>query len=218
MKDAKTLKDKKKAEEEAKEEAKEEEAADEEKDEAKKSYEPATVTISLEAERYKGKGTVVLRGAKILTMDPDRPNNGIIDDGAIVITDNRITEVGSSSSIRNPRGATEINVQGKVIIPGFVDTHSHMAEPIGVTFQPGVMWPYVANLAYGVTTTRDPQTSRSTVFDYTDLVEAGELIGPRVFATGHGVFSRHIIDMFEDPENLLQNSPEYHRTNNIHTQ
>ena len=35
------------------------------------------------------------------------------------------------------------------------------------------VWIYSANLAYGVTTTRDPQTATTDVLTYADMVEAG---------------------------------------------
>ena len=54
------------------------------------------------------------------------------------------------------------------------------------------IWQYLANLAYGVTTTRDPQTSTPDVFAYADMVDSGMMPGPRVYATGPGVFGiRH---------------------------
>jgi len=40
------------------------------------------------------------------------------------------------------------------------------------------VWKYLANLAWGVTTTRDPQTATTDVLTYADQVETGELIGP----------------------------------------
>jgi Amidohydrolase family len=46
---------------------------------------------------------------------------------------------------------------------------------------------YLANLAYGVTTTRDPQTSSTDVIAYGDEVDAGQMIGPRIYSTGPGV-------------------------------
>ena len=74
------------------------------------------------------------------------------------------------------------------IVPGFVDTHPHWTE-----VRRGVLdmqnWSFFANLAYGVTTGRDPQTGTNDMFAYQDLVETGELVGPRAFSTGPGVFS-----------------------------
>lgn len=130
-------------------------------EEEEKTYEPATIVIELEEPRYKGKGTLVLRGARILTMAVDDMKDDIIRNGAIVIEDNRITQVGSSETITTPSGAREIDVSGKTIVPGFVDTHAHMWPAWGV--HRGVVWEYLSNLAYGVLTTRDPQTATTDV-------------------------------------------------------
>jgi hypothetical protein len=43
---------------------------------------------------------------------------------------------------------------------------------------------YAANLAFGVTTTHDPSADTSFVFSQRELVEAGRIVGPRVFSTG----------------------------------
>ena len=69
-------------------------------------------------------------------------------------------------------------------MPGLVDVHAHMWAPRGL--HQTAVWQYYANLAYGVTTTRDPQTSTPDVFAYADMVDAGMMPGPRVFATGPG--------------------------------
>jgi len=52
-----------------------------------------------------------------------------IDNGVLLIDDGRIVRVGSG--LRIPRGATVVDVTGKVIVPGFVDTHSHIGEVAG---------------------------------------------------------------------------------------
>ena len=62
---------------------------------------------------------------------------------------------------------------GKTIMPGFVDAHSHMWAPRGL--HQTEVWQYLANLAYGVTTTRDPQTSTPDVFAYAE--DSDSLLG-----------------------------------------
>jgi len=104
-------------------------------------YEPAKITVELEAPRYKGTGTVVFRGARILTMKPGAAGDSVIENGAVIVTDNRIVRVGPSASVETPRGAREINVTGKTIIPGFVDTHAHMWPAWGVHRE--VVWEYL---------------------------------------------------------------------------
>ncbi|MDE3164340.1 MAG: amidohydrolase family protein, partial [Acidobacteriota bacterium] len=53
----------------------------------------------------------------------------IIPDGAILIRDGRIAEVGPTRRLENlagARGATEIDAFGRVVMPGFVDSHTHL--------------------------------------------------------------------------------------------
>src|SRR4029079_5626733 len=147
------------------------------------SDKPEVADITIEAPRSRPKGTVVLSGARIITMKGDE----IIERGDIVVTDNRIAAVGVKGKVQIPAGAKIIDVTGKTIVPGFVDVHAHMWAPRDV--HQTQVWQEWANLAYGVTTTRDPQSSTNDVFAYTDLVETGDIIGPRVFSTGPGVFS-----------------------------
>jgi Tol biopolymer transport system component len=192
--------------------AKKDKSKKEDNDDEKK-YEPFSIAIDLEAPRLKGNGTVVLRGAKILTMTPGAANDGVIENGAVVIKDNRIDKVGASSEITTPDGAREIDVNGKFILPGFVDTHAHMWPAWGV--HRGVVWEYLANVAYGVLTTRDPQTSTTDVLTYSDLVETGELLGPRVYYTGPGVFATDGIKSLKDAQSVLKRYSEYYKINTI---
>ncbi len=52
-----------------------------------------------------------------------------IENGVLVIEDGEITAVGAN--VRVPRNAEVVDVSGMVIVPGFVDTHSHIGEPAG---------------------------------------------------------------------------------------
>jgi hypothetical protein len=88
--------------------------------------------------------------------------------------------------VQVPAGAREFDVRGKTIVPGFIDAHAHLGLRQGIHQQP---WSYLANLAYGVTTTRDPQTGSTDVLSYEDAVTAGTAIGPRIYSTGPGVFN-----------------------------
>lgn len=54
-----------------------------------------------------------------------------IENGVLVVDDGEIREVGSADRVRIPRGAEVIDVTGKVIIPGLVDSHSHIGEVSG---------------------------------------------------------------------------------------
>ncbi|HXG65892.1 MAG TPA: amidohydrolase family protein, partial [Blastocatellia bacterium] len=170
---------------------------------------PEVADVVVEAPRARPKGTVVLSGARIITMKGDE----VIERGDIIITDNHITAVGPKGKVQIPQGAKVIDVTGKTIIPGFVDVHAHMWAPRGV--HQTQVWQYLANLAYGVTTTRDPQSSTNDVFAYTDLVDTGEILGPRVYSTGPGVFSLSGLDTKEAVRDFIKRYKEAYRTTTI---
>ena len=102
---------------------------------------------------------MALKGAKIITMDGDE----VIRNGVIIVKDNRIYKVGDTRSVKIPKDATVINVNGKTIIPGFVETHAHY---FGI--KKGLLdrqnWTFIANVAWGVTTGLDVQTSTNDPF------------------------------------------------------
>jgi len=67
----------------------------------------------------------VFRSAQLLPITGEP-----IDDGVLVVQGGRITEVGGPDT-RTPRGAVEHDVSGKVLMPGLVDTHSHIGSVSG---------------------------------------------------------------------------------------
>jgi imidazolonepropionase-like amidohydrolase len=54
-----------------------------------------------------------------------------ISDGVVVVENGKILAVGPAASVRVPRGAQVIDVAGKVILPGLIDTHSHLGGVSG---------------------------------------------------------------------------------------
>lgn len=171
--------------------------------------EPQTADIRVEVPRARASGSVLLTGARVITMRGDE----VLTPGDVLVTGNRIAAVGRKGSIRVPAGTRTINVAGKTIMPGLVDAHAHMWAPRGL--HQTEVWQYLANLAYGVTTTRDPQTSTPDVFAYADMVDAGMMPGPRVFATGPGVFGGSAIDSREAAFSFLKRYRDAYRTNTL---
>jgi imidazolonepropionase-like amidohydrolase len=97
-------------------------------------------------------------------------------------------------------------------VPGFIDTHAHWMD-VGQVLLEMQNWDFLATLAYGVTSARDPQTMTNYMFAYQDLVETGEMIGPRAYSTGPGIFSNTNIQSEADAENILTKYRDYLRTN-----
>ena len=170
---------------------------------------PQEFDIVVEQPRKRTKGTVVLSGAKIVTMKGDE----IVPQGDIVITNNRIAAIGPKGKVQIPAGAKVIDVKGKTIMPGMVDVHAHMWPPRDL--HQNQVWQYLANLAYGVTTTRDPQSATTDVYAYADLVETGDIIGPRVYTTGPGVFSGIGIEDQETASNYIKRYSDAYKTDTL---
>ena len=158
----------------------------------------------MQAARDIPRGTVVLRGGRVITMRGDE----VIENADVVIVDNRIRSVGPRGAV--PAGAQVIDVTGKTITPGFIDIHAHMWPLWGIHW--ARPWIYEANLAYGVTTTRDPQTSTTDVLTYGDRVEAGQIPGPRIYSTGPGVFWTEGIRNLDHARDILRRYSDYYDT------
>src|SRR5688500_9973191 len=171
--------------------------------------EPQKADIAVELARSRPKGSVLLTGARIITMK----GNEVIPQGDVLVTNNRIAAVGKRGSLNVPAGTRTISVAGKTIMPGLVDAHSHMWAPRGL--HQTEVWQYLANLAYGVTTTRDPQTSTPDVFAYADMVDSGMMPGPRIYATGPGVFSGSGIDSRDAAFRFIKRYKDAYRTNTL---
>ncbi len=172
-------------------------------------YRPDEVRIRVEFPRDIPTGAVLLTGARIVTMNGDE----VIERGDIVVEDNRITAVGATGSLSVPEGADILDFAGKTIVPGFVDTHAHLRAQINIhRSQP---WSYSANLAYGVTTTRDPQTGTTDVISYEDLVRAGRILSPRIYSTGPGVFSSENVKDLDHARDILRRYSDYYDTKTI---
>jgi imidazolonepropionase-like amidohydrolase len=70
--------------------------------------------------------TMAFTGATIMPV-----SGPAIENGTLVIRDEKILSVGTADSVRVPRGATTVAVTGTVIVPGLVDSHSHIGEVAG---------------------------------------------------------------------------------------
>ena len=60
-------------------------------------------------------------GAKIIPIQ-----GGPIDNGVLVVQGGKITAVGAANAVSIPSSAQRIDATGKIIMPGLVDTHTHI--------------------------------------------------------------------------------------------
>ncbi len=182
---------------------------DDESEEEDAEYRPAERRIRVEVDRDIPRGVIALENARVITMNGEE----VFERGTVVVRDNRIVAVGPSASVTVPGDAERMDMSGATIVPGFVDTHAHLRASFSVhRAQP---WSYAANLAYGVTTARDPQTGSSDVLSYEDMVRAGSMVGPRVYSTGQGVFSGERISSLDEARDVLRRYSDYFDTKTI---
>jgi imidazolonepropionase-like amidohydrolase len=172
-------------------------------------FQPFEFRIRIAAPRDIPRGTAVIRGARVVTMR----GNEIIDNADILIRDNRIVAVGPRGQVQVPADARVIDAAGKTILPGFVDTHAHLRAAFGV--HRDQVWSYAANLAYGVTTSRDPQTGTTDVLSYEDQVMTGRVVGPRIYSTGPGVFGQENIRDLDHARRILKRYSDYYDTKTL---
>ncbi|HEY6392854.1 MAG TPA: imidazolonepropionase [Bryobacteraceae bacterium] len=74
---------------------------------------------------------LTLRGTSGPRRGADVRNLGLIQDGAVLVVDGLIREVGPSRRLENlalARNAAEIDASGRVVMPGFVDSHTHLVS------------------------------------------------------------------------------------------
>jgi Tol biopolymer transport system component len=168
---------------------------------------PEVIAVNLQFPRHTPSGQAVLRGARVITMRGDE----VLEDADVVVKDNRIVAVGKRGTVSVPPAAKVIDVSGKTIVPGFIDIHPHWTE-----IRRGILdlqnWSFLANLAYGVTTGRDPQTGTNDTFAYQDIVDTGEILGPRPYSTGPGVFPDTDFQSLDDADDVVRRYREFYRT------
>jgi imidazolonepropionase-like amidohydrolase len=73
-------------------------------------------------------GVIAFTGARVI----DGTGSAPIEQATIVITNGRITAIGPSASVMPPAGAMIVNVAGKTIIPGLINSHAHIDPDISV--------------------------------------------------------------------------------------
>ena len=89
-------------------------------------YSRALVPVLLMAASAGHADPIAFTGARVMPVTSEP-----IDNGVLVIDGDKIVAVGAKGDVRIPRNAEVIDVSGQVIVPGFVDTHSHIGEPAG---------------------------------------------------------------------------------------
>jgi imidazolonepropionase-like amidohydrolase/Tol biopolymer transport system component len=166
-----------------------------------KPFTPPTMGIPLgvTVQAAKPTGTTVITGARVLTMRAGlgAEDAGVIENGMIVITGDRITGVYDATVVKMafPEGTRFVDASGKTIMPGLVDAHAHGGYGVGDLI-PQQNWSLLQDLALGVTTVHNPSSQASTVFAAAERQRAGLTLGPRIFSTGEIIYGAKAPDVY----------------------
>ena len=173
---------------------------------------PAVVSHLIEVYRARDipNGSLALINATVHSMvEGAAPLN----DGVVLVNGNRITDVGSESTTKIPADAQIIDLGGRFVLPGFIDTHAHFQVMRDVLDDSAPS--LLANLAYGVTTGIDVQPGSVDILAYQDLIDAGMMIGPRTLSTGPGVFSNNAFKSIDQTESVLRRYRDNYGVRNL---
>ncbi len=118
-------------------------------------------------------GTIAFTNVNVVPMDSDRVLRG----QTVIVQGDRIREMGPTSRISIPSGATRIDGTGKYLMPGLAEMHGHMP---GGDLEETVMFLYVAN---GVTTVRG-MLGQNFHLELRRKAQAGEIIAPTLYMAG----------------------------------
>ncbi|MEP7001997.1 MAG: amidohydrolase family protein [bacterium] len=74
------------------------------------------------AQQAPATGTVVLRAARLI----DGTGAAVVQNGVVVVTDDKIIAAGKEGSVVIPTGARVIDLGDATLMPGFIDAHTHI--------------------------------------------------------------------------------------------
>jgi len=162
------------------------------------------IPLGFSVQSDKPQGNTLLSGARIISMNGDQ----VIEEGDLLIENNRIKAIGKKGSLKVPDNAKIISLSGKTIIPGLVDVHWHGSQGSN-QITPQQNWMNLASLAFGVTTIHDPSNDTGEIFASAELARKGLAVAPRIFSTGRILYGAEAsitaeINNLEDASQHLQ--------------
>jgi imidazolonepropionase-like amidohydrolase len=145
----------------------------------------------------KGSGIVALRAARVI----DGTGADAIRNGVVVVTDDKITAVGPSASVRIPQGARVIDLGDATLMPGFIDAHTHIVgrtlgdpdQGTALVRDYGSFGAILATvnaqrtLMAGFTTIRNVGAPNFDDMAIRKAINDGWIVGPRMMTAGHSI-------------------------------
>ncbi|HQQ83182.1 MAG TPA: amidohydrolase family protein [Cyclobacteriaceae bacterium] len=155
-----------------------------------------------------GQGITALINGRIIPAD-----GSIIEQGVVLFKENRITAIGETGKVKIPAGAQIIDVAGKTVLPGLIESNGHVT--FDGQYDHGMYWSLnmdsltaigktnlAACLDQGITTLRDTHGPIAPILEIKEAQRKGSWKGARLYACGlilnYGSFN----ELFESRELL----------------
>ena len=123
---------------------------------------------------------------RMLVLDHVRIIDGTgaapIERGRIVIDGDRLARVGAVDDVPLPADAERVDLAGRTVIPGLIDSHFHIENDPKLALR---------QLSHGVTSFRDPGQWDEKFVELRHMVAADRLQGPRIFTAGPHIDGEH---------------------------
>lgn len=139
--------------------------------------------LSFQQKADKPSGYKALIGGTVVTMRDANRQREVIENGVVLIKDNKIVAIGKYEDVTIPDETLLIDTKGKTILPGLIDAHAHGSQGSNEII-PQQNWSMFSNLAFGVTTIHDPSNDTTEIFSAAELQKAGKIVAPRIYSTG----------------------------------
>ena len=129
---------------------------------------------------------LALAGARMIDGNGGAP----VENSVIIVRGQTISDIGPSVPI--PANAHSIDLTGKTVLPGLIDTHVHIGGSGGGSVDPREFTPaavensLLSYLKFGVTTIYD-MAALPELEALKSALAAGELVGPRLYGNGFGI-------------------------------
>ena len=143
-----------------------------------------SLTAGLSLARAAEAQNLVISNARII-VGPGQ----VIEKGAVVVKDGKITAVTAGAAPAAPKGAKVINAAGMTVIAGYIDDHRHILQGRGVEAVAKFMKEQAPTrmrelLEAGFTTVQSGGDDNAGILELKRKIERGEIKGPRIITSG----------------------------------
>ena len=165
---------------------------------------------TLRVQNYKVENVVCCNSADALQLKFDL----IICNLPYLATD-EIIDVGRTVNI--PKGAKVYDLTGRIVMPGMFDAHGHYGSRMSaLNVIEQSLYGLQANLAYGVTTMYDVYGTTQKDFWVSDMLQRGDIVGPRLYSVGDPMFVTKYRSKMHRPIKSLEDALEHVKFNKDH--